>query len=290
MPNNRGLQEVSLQGTSAQLQREIADITRATGDINKINLDAETKLARLKLDNAKKLQELQFELIKGRETAEQELLNRLTSLELRGAEAINEARAEYAHKEEKLRLEIENKVGLERAKQGKLTTQQEFKAKQAEEEKALRKKLSAEKAAKEKLLKEQNIYDAKQLDKEYREKEKRERALIDKKIKHEAKVAEKEFSKAVKREERLRGIEAREQQTKALKSSLQGPNKLGNLKTATKNAFTEGGVGGGITAMVGLLADLTKMLDNQIESIASKKSIVDTAMQGSSQTTKQGSY
>jgi hypothetical protein len=79
---------------------------------------------------------------------------------------------------------------------------------------------------------------------------------------------------------------------------------LAERKDALKNIFTGGkvnedgtitpskgaGLAAGLSAITGALSNFAKQLESQMDEIASKKSAIDTRLQGSSNDKRMGSY
>ena len=179
------------------------------------------------------------------------------------------------------RLEIERNVNAQLISIGAIKSQKELedrknkRKKELEEEKADRIKAAEDWAA-------ATGGDAesikKNIEAEYNLKEKKEMSLLDKKYKKEQKLADK-----------LRTAEAyakSKERAKELEEGIFGSGKtLAQRATALKSSFTnEDGsfnLKAGFINMTNALSDLAKKLENQIDTVGSKKALVDTRMQGS---------
>ena len=118
---------------------------------------------------------------------------------------------------------------------------------------------------------------------------KQEMAQLDKKYEKEKKLGDKIREHARKEEEKAQN-KARYQENVA---TLTNQLKQGSMKdkaTAVANNFKDNGFTAGMANLTGALASLTKDLEKTIDTIAGKKGIIDTALQGSNNQRRFGSY
>ncbi len=207
---------------------------------------------------------------------EQEMENTLFQLRLSHAEALAQKKKDQEKTIMKIMVDQDRIVNETDFKNQKKTL--ETKAK-LELQLALKGEKTLTKAKKDQLKKEaaeKLNADLKNLEKHYAA-DKKYREKLEKQITNERKM------------------ELAKENSAALKTGLFGSGKtLSQRRDALRTAYTndkgERDWSKGLSATLGALSDLTTQLDQQINSIAGRKSIIDTRLQGSKNKTRLGSY
>ena len=260
-----GSGKTPLNPYGSQYNNNAAQFIKQMNELSESGIQFEEQLNLLRLSNVKRLGTL-------RKQQEQEILDAAIKANERVIEQRKNAQLQALKEEEAAEVAKSQRLAKAEAKAaGKTLTKDDLKA--------IEQKVKAEFAIRKKNIEEQSKWEKKNKEKE---------------LQQEAAKAKRD---AVKK--------GKEYQAEQMGDLFGAGKSLGERKDALKNIFTGGGkvnadgtitsskganLAAGLSAISGALSNFAKQLETQMDEIASKKSAIDTRLQGSDNAKRMGSY
>ena len=260
-----GSGKTPLNPYGSQYNNNAAQFIKQMNELSESGIQFEEQLNLLRLSNVKRLGTL-------RKQQEQEILDAAIKANERVIEQRKNAQLQALKEEEAAEVAKSQRLAKAEAKAaGKTLTKDDLKA--------IEQKVKAEFAIRKKNIEEQSKWEKKNKEKE---------------LQQEAAKAKRDTVK-----------KGKEYQAEQMGDLFGAGKSLGERKDALKNIFTGGGkvnadgtitsskganLAAGLSAISGALSNFAKQLETQMDEIASKKSAIDTRLQGSDNTKRMGSY
>ena len=260
-----GANKTALNPYGGQFTNNAAQFIKQMNELSESGIQYEEQLNLLRLSNVKRLGTL-------RQQQEQEILNAAIKANERVIEQRKNAQLQALKEEEAAEVAKSQRLAKAEAKAaGKTLTKDDLKV--------IEQKVKTEFAIRKKNIEEQSKWEKKNKEKE---------------LQQEAAKAKREAAK-----------KSKEYQAEQMNNLFGSGKSLGERTDAFKNIFTGGGIvnsdgtisssrgaglAAGLAAITGALSNFAKQLENQMDEIASKKSAIDTRLQGSGNAQRFGSY